>query len=216
VNRKATGRPRSRCPSAAPAGHRIAAALAALALALAVAAPGARAAEAGCPVQPSARTFLPWLDLAKYVRAPDGGLESGGAGWSLLDGAAVQPGNEPYYVGGRGDRRSLRLPAGSSATTAPMCIGLAHPTIRFFARNTGALLSTLRVSVLYRDLTGRWQSLPIVLVTAGSAWGPTLPLPVIANLLALTGDKEVAFRFTPSDGAGGWSIDDVYVDPYGK
>jgi hypothetical protein len=51
-------------------------------------------------------------------------------------------------------------------------------------------------------------------VLGGSKWTPTLPLPVIANLLPLLpGDlTPVRFRFTPVGGA--WQIDDVYVDPY--
>jgi hypothetical protein len=58
------------------------------------------------------------------VPAPDGGLEHRAGGWTLLGGVAVQDGNEPYQVGGTADRRSLALPAGAVATTAPMCIAL--------------------------------------------------------------------------------------------
>jgi hypothetical protein len=57
---------------------------------------------------------------------------------------------------------------------------------------------------------------PIGIVLGGSAWGPTLPMPVIANLLPLLpGDlTPVRFRFTPAGIGGAWQIDDVYVDPY--
>jgi hypothetical protein len=174
----------------------------------------AAAHAADCPEQDSSQVFQPWLDLAWYVPAPDGGLEDNGAGWSLSGGAAVQAGNESYDVGGADHTRSLRLPPGSSATTPPMCIGIEHPTVRFFARNTGFLLSTLKVAVVFRGLDGESTSLPVGVVLAGDDWAPTLPLPVLANLLALLGDQEVSFRFTPVGGA--WSIDDVYVDPYRK
>jgi len=180
-------------------------ALAALALAFPS---GAHAA--GCPEQPSAQTFLPWLDLAWYVPAPDGGLEGGGAGWKLSGGAAVVDGNEPYLAG----TRSLALPGGASATTASMCIGVEHPTIRLFARNTGAPDSALAVSVVFRDLLGSWQALPVGAIASGSRWSPSAVMPVVVNLLGLTGDQRAAFRFTALDDRGEWTIDDVYVDPY--
>ena len=180
-------------------------------VALAFAAPS-QAVASGCPSQPMTQTFLPWLDPAWYVPAPGGDLEGNGAEWTLQGGAAVADANEPFLAG----ERSLTLPAGSSATTAPMCVGVEHPTIRLFARNTGAPLSTLTVSVVFRDLLGFKRSLPVGAVTAGSAWAPTLPMPLAVNLLSLLGDQDVAFRFTPTRDGGEWAIDDVYVDPYKK
>jgi hypothetical protein len=51
-------------------------------------------------------------------------------------------------------------------------------------------------------------------VLGGSAWQPTLPFPVVANLLPLLPGQmtPVAFRFTARGGA--WRIDDVYIDPW--
>jgi hypothetical protein len=189
--------------------------LAGLVAAAALSMPAA-ASAAGCPPQSLERTFLPWVDPAWYQLAPDGGLEAGAAGWTLDGGAAVTAGNEPYYVGAAGDARSLALPPGAAATTASTCIGVEHPTLRFFARNTGSVQSALDVSVVFRDLLGRPQSLAIGQVRAGSEWTPTPALPVAVNLLALLGDESAAFRFAPADDRGGWSIDDVYVDPYKK
>ena len=97
--------------------------------ALAILALPGPAHAAGCPDQPLDRTFRPWLDPAWYTPAPNGGLESGAAGWTLERGAAVVPGNEPFHVGGSDDASSLALPPGGSATTAPVCIGVEHPTI---------------------------------------------------------------------------------------
>jgi hypothetical protein len=179
--------------------------------ALAILALPGPAHAAGCPAQPLDRTFRPWLDPAWYTPAPNGGLESGASGWTLERGAAVVDGNEPFRVGGSGDASSLALPPGASATTAPMCIGVEHPTLRFFARNTGDLTSVLTVSV-----AGPHGSLPVGLITARSAWAPTPVVPVVVNLLSLLGDQQVAFRFTAADGRGEWTIDDVYVDPYKK
>jgi hypothetical protein len=177
--------------------------------------PGPAHAAGGCPDQPLDRTFRPWLDLAWYAQAPNGGFESGSSGWTLERGAAVADGNEPFHVGGSGDASSLALPPGGSATTAPVCIGVEHPTIRFFARNTGHPLSVLTVSVVFRDALGLRQALPVGFVTARSEWAPTPVVPVVVNLLSLLGDQQVAFRFSAFDG-GEWTIDDVYVDPYKK
>lgn len=171
--------------------------------ALAIAAPQAVAA---CPAQPLDRTFLPWLDPAYYQPAPDSGFEAGGA-WSLGGGATVVAGNQPYLPGSW----SLDLPAGSSATTAPICVTVAHPTIRFFARNTGSPLAPLTVTVKFKTLLGVPVELPVGTVVGGADWQPTLPLLLVGNLLS----DEVRFTFTPSEGSA-WRIDDVYVDPYSK
>ena len=162
--------------------------------------------------------FLPWLDPASYAFAPNGGLESGLAGWSSSGGARVVAGNESYAVHGEGDKFSLSLPAGSSATTSPICIGTLSPTARFFARNTGAPLSTLRVDVLYTTVLGLRGSAPVDELAGSSSWQPTLPLPVLANVLGLPllngGTTAISLRFTPQGVGGSWQLDDFYVDPY--
>jgi hypothetical protein len=171
--------------------------------ALALTAPSAGAAT--CPEQPLARTFQPWLDQAWYQAAPDGGFERGGS-WSLSGGAAIVDGSQPFLAG----ERSLDLPAGASAATAPICVTVAHPTLRFFARNTGASLAPLNVSVVFRTLRGLQVELPVGVVLAGAQWAPSPVLPVLANLLS----NEVQFRFRPAGGE--WRIDDLFVDPYSK
>src|ERR671933_1134453 len=105
------------------------------ALAVAFAAPASAAADgvlAGCPSSTYEQPFAPWLDFASYVLAPNGGLESGAAGWSLDGGAAVVPENESFYVRDARDRRALSLPSGSMATTSEMCVDAWSPDLRFF------------------------------------------------------------------------------------
>jgi hypothetical protein len=164
---------------------------------------------------PSAQVFRPWLDGARYVPAPGGNAESA-AGWKLERGAKMVPGNEPWKVGNQADASSLFLPAGSSATTGVMCVGIGHPTMRFFARRTsGTLFAPLAVEVLFEGLGGTLKSLPIGVVLSGGQWQPSLPFLVVANLLPLLPGEQtpVAFRFTPV-GRANWQIDDVYVDPW--
>ena len=83
-----------------------------------------------------------------YNLVPGGYFEAGAAAWSLSGGASVVSGNEPWKVAGAGHSRSLKLTAGRGATSPAICVGLEHPTLRFFAKNNGALLSTLTVEVI--------------------------------------------------------------------
>ncbi len=192
----------------------------ALAFGAATASAGMLVATAqGCDAQTMANPFLPWLDAADYTALGGGDFEGSGDGWSLSGGAAIAGGNEPYYVGAAGDTHSLSLPAGASATSPTICVGITHPSIRFFAkRRSGGMLSlsTLRVDVLFETANGTVASLPIGLVLNGGSWQPTLPMVVIANLLPLLPDEQtpVAFRYT-AQGAN-WSIDDAWVDPYSR
>ena len=169
-----------------------------------------------CDEQTLEQPFLPWADLANYVIAPNGTFENGASGWTLSGGAAVVSGNESYNVHGDGETKSLALPAGASATSRSMCVGIEHPTLRIFTRNGGSILSTLRVEVLYEDAAGNAQSLPIGKLTGTASWQPSLVMPLVVNLLPLLPDERtaVAFRFTAEGAAGSWRIDDVYVDPY--
>jgi hypothetical protein len=188
------------------------------ALAVGAAAAHPAGASTGCSYRPMARHFLPWLDPAYYTLAPNGGLEGGSAQWSLRGGAKVVAGNERFYVRAYGDKYSLYLPSGSSARTSTTCVEVLDGTMRLFARNTGSLLSTLKVEVLFTDVFGTPRAATVGLLVGTARWQPTLPLAFFANLLhppLLTDGKvDVAFRFTPQGRLSGWRIDDVYVDPF--
>lgn len=195
-------------------------ALVALAASAATANAGVLVASApSCADQALSKTFLPWLDLADYTALSGGDFETGARGWSTTGGGAVVSGNEPWRVGGSNDSKSLSLPAGASATSPAICVGITHPTIRFFAkRNSGGLLSlaSLRVDVLFETASGDVETLTIGSATNGGSWQPTLPMVVVANLLPLLPGEmtPVAFRFT-AQGAD-FSVDDVWVDPYSR
>ena len=161
------------------------------------------------------RPFLRWLDPMQYVFAPNGGFESGSSQWKL-NGAYVVSGNEAYNVHSASDSRSLYMPNGSSATTRAMCVELTDPTLRFFARNRGGLLSLLRVDAILESPLGGTVSVPVGVVTGGSAWQPTLQMLSLANLTSVLeegGEGAVAFRFVSTGFNAAWQIDDVYVDP---
>jgi hypothetical protein len=173
-------------------------------------------AAAVCPTQPLNQIFLPWGDPAWYAPVPDSGFEVLPGGWTLRGGAEVAYGNEPFYVRAAGDTHSLSLPSGSSATSGGACVGLGHPTLRLFVRNTGSPDATLTVQVEFTDNRGLTVLTPIGALRAGPDWAPSAPLPVAANLLSPLGVRQVDFVFSPADRRGKWAIDDVYVDPYGK
>jgi len=200
-------------------------ALLALAFCVLLAVPASRADAAdgsllGCG-HTASNPFLRFLDPLPYTLAPDGGFEGGGGGWMLSGGARVVAGNEPFALSGPGTK-SLQLPAGSSATSPRMCVGLLLPVVRFVYQG-GNLLSSMKVEAVWNDASGAERSivlLPGVLGGSG-AWTPTLPLLQLGgalNALTLNGlTTEMSFRFTPKGGlfgSGTWRIDDIYVDPW--
>jgi len=165
--------------------------------------------------------FLRFLDPLPYTLAPDGGFEAGAAGWQLSGGAKVVSGNESFYLSGSGTK-SLQLPAGSSATSPPMCVGLLLPVVRFVSQG-GALLSSMKVEAVWRNASGGQSSIVLLpgVIGGSTAWAPTLPLLQLGgvlNALTLNGlTTQMSFRFTPKGGllgAGTWKIDDIYVDPW--
>jgi hypothetical protein len=185
------------------------------ALAVSILAP-AGAQAGGCPAQTVAQRFLPWADPAWYAALPGGGFEPSTPAWTLTGGAATVDGNEPFHIGSPSDARSLRLPAGATGTSPYQCIAADHPTLRLIVRNGGSAAAQLTVSAVVRDASGRSATLPIATIAtlATDTWGPSAPIPVALNVLGLVAPQSVAFRF---DAVGAeWSIDDVYVDPYGK
>jgi hypothetical protein len=172
----------------------------------------------GCGDTPG-HPFLRWLDPLPYTLAPDGGFESGGAGWSFTGGAQVVSGNSTTNLSGAGSR-SLSLPERSSATSPPMCVGLVLPIVRYVASG-GEFLGSLKTEVLYRDTAGRQRSVELLPgALPSSSWQPTLPLLQLGGLLnavTLNGlTTDVQFRLTPRGlfGGGTWRVDDVYVDPW--
>lgn len=194
------------------------AALAALS-ATATTAPANAALGIACP-SPTTQAFAPWKDYAAYAYAPNGGFESGSTGWSLAGGAKVVAGNSTFFTHGSGERYSLSLPAGSSATSPPMCISLFSSKMRFFAANAGSSSSRLKVQIIYGGGVSGLLSLltktlglsDVGYVSAGSAWQPSPAIGMLSGTLPLL-TQSVQFRFLPADRTGSWLMDDVYLDP---
>ena len=133
---------------------------------------------------------------------PGGSFESGTNGWSLT-GASVVAGNEPWKVGGSADSKSLSAPRGQAVSPA-FCVGIEHPTFRFFARRTsggwgvaerqGALEARRRHQ---RDRRRRGQR-------RDTTWHATESFN-LAQVLGIWNDDQsvqVQFVFDPEDSGG--------------
>lgn len=173
---------------------------------------GASSASAGlgiaCP-DPTTQPFRAWSDYAQYAQVPDGGFEAGASGWELAGGAKVVRGNEPFYIRSVGDRWSLSMPAGSTATSPPMCISLLSSKMRFVA---GGSKGSFKVQVLYRGMLS--STLGVFdggTVTSTGTWAPSPELSMLGGVLPLL-TQSVQFRFVATSGSA--KIDDVYLDPW--
>jgi hypothetical protein len=185
------------------------------------------AANAGLLVQsvPScdngavSQAFGQFGDSSNYFLAPSGDFEGNSSDW-VENGASVVGDQEPWTVNGPGSH-ALKIPAGRSVTSPTMCVGIEHPTMRFFAhRSGGGLLgaaSTLLVTARVETSLGLVIDLPVGTITSltnGTQWNKTPTQIVLASLLPLLPDAHtpIQFRFT-AVGTSDWVIDDVFVDP---
>jgi hypothetical protein len=171
-------------------------------------APAGAALGIACP-NPTSVPFAPWADYANYAFIPDGGFESGASGWTLSGGASVRTGNESFYVHSSSDRNSLSLPAGSSATTPTMCIGLLSTKMRFVA--AGDSNAKVKVQIIYRGLLS--SVLGILdggTIDSSGTWEPSPQMTMLGGLLPLL-TQGVQFRFVALNGSS--TLDDVYLDP---
>ena len=152
--------------------------------------------------------FAPWGDNGFYVLHPGGDMESGLPGWTLSGGAAVVDGDDALGV--RAGTKVLRLPAGATVVTSPICIDRTFTHARLLARSMAAVGARLDVDVLYTDTKGKS-------VVKGSKsysvnrveWAPTADFDINAKL---DGAAPVQFRFTAPKNSG-WLLDDFFVDP---
>ena len=170
----------------------------------------------------NSQPFQQWNDDNLYFLAPGGNFEGSLDGWDLNRSGVVAD-QEPWQVHGDSGSKALRIPAGSSVVTSTMCVGLEHPTMRFFAhRSGGGLLgsaSQLLVTARVETSLGLVVEVPVVgnvsaLSGNGTNWNKTPQHVVVASLLPLLPGEHtpIQFRFT-AVGTADWVIDDVFVDP---
>jgi hypothetical protein len=160
----------------------------------------------------TSQPFAQFGDSRYYTFGTNGGLESGGNGWSISGGKVVA-GNESYYVHSRYDFSSLQLPAGASAATPGLCQETSSSVVRFFLRSPDS--GTVRVQVVARNLLGQIVGvLDVARVSPGASWQPGPAILNLQSLLALVGVSSIQLKFLTVSGTV--QVDDVYVDPWGS
>jgi hypothetical protein len=175
---------------------------------------------AACDNEVLVQPFTAWGDLGVYTFAPNGGFEAGKTGW-ILKGASVVSGNEPFFVHGTSDAKSLSVPAGAYATSPAICVGADYPWSRLFAN--GPKGATLRVDLQFVDGSGKVGTITVGYVLGTGSWQLSDPMLSSSFLIApysklgfVAADGQrysaVAYTFTASGGT--WRIDDLYVDPF--
>jgi hypothetical protein len=172
-----------------------------------------------CTPQPTlSPVFATWSDFGLYTPVKNAGLEEGATGWMLSGGAAVISGNEPWQIGGALHAKSLDLPAGSSAITAPICIDQTYPYFRLFAKSAGTTKSSLKIDVLFFDIKGKLiNTKPYDYTATSTAWQPTGTVKInVFTPKTTVAAAPVAFRFAPASSTAHYQIDDVYVDPWAR
>jgi hypothetical protein len=190
---------------------------------------------AACNEELYEHPFATFGDNADYVAVP-GGSFADTSGWSLK--------KDRTLVASRGGDAALFLADGGEAISAPMCVSVYHPTLRFFALNSFGKQLRLEIEVLYEDLQGHVKKLKIAKLRGSDTWQPSLPLLIQANLRASASENGIAviaFKFKTKKVGGkdaelgdegyiapfaraltsdegddqlGWTIDDLYVDPF--
>jgi hypothetical protein len=161
--------------------------------------------------------FSPWGDSNSYKLVPGGDIEGTLAGWTLSGGARKVAGSEPFGATGGVGQASLYLPAGASVQTPYTCVDAAYPAFRFFGHNN-SLLSTVAVSIVYKEPLVGPVAVPVGVVALSGKWNPSIRMLTasaaqgIVNALLTGKTPQVALRFTALIGSS--QIDDVFIDPH--
>ena len=173
------------------------------------------------PATPTTKAFQAFGDTNDYSLAPDGGFESGTAGWSLSGGSGDR--RQRVLRGARApsDSKSLAINATGTAVSPAFCVGIEHPTFRFFARRTSGTWGVLNVKLRWQGRRGATNETVGRLgrATGDTAWRPHRRSIALSTVLRLwNGDQSASVQivFDPEDYGGSWAIDDVYVDPYSR
>jgi hypothetical protein len=191
----------------------IAAALAAMAVVLCGIPAAAQASS--CKPAPTTKAFAAFGDSADYSLAPDGAFEAGSGQWSLTS-SWLQSGNESYKVRAASDSKSLAIKATGKAVSPEFCVGIEHPTFRFFARRTSGTWGVLNVKVRWTDNGVTNETVVGSVSGSDMSWQPTRAFSLAPVLGIWNNDQayQVQLVFEPEDYGGNWAIDDVYVDPF--
>lgn len=182
------------------------------------------AAQAACEPIATTQAFQAFGDSSEYFLAPNGGVESGSAGWTLTN-ASVVSGNESYFLNGKGDSRSIAIAPGGRAVSAAFCVDTTRTGFRFFAQQAASPSAPdLLVSIRWVGPDGLTRVLRVDRLAGANYrswapsrfWAPQLAAQLFKRL-GFTEEDTASVRlvFQVEREAGpGWRIDDLYIDPF--
>ena len=157
----------------------------------------------------SSQVFKPWGDGSNYMLTPGGSFEVGTPSWKLGGGAKIVSGNESFFIHSKTDRKSLYMPAGSSASSPSMCFATGDWHLRFVGSGSGQV----RVAVTVNSLLGVLSILDGGTVSNNGTWKPSPKVGLLlTNVGGLLTTNAISLRFTATSGAS--QLDDVYLDPF--
>ena len=173
----------------------------------------------GCDVPPAQTYLRQFGDQRLYFPVTGGNAESA-AGWTLRGGAAVTSENEPWRVLSAQHSHSIRLIAGSSASTAPMCVPFVDD-LRMFIRRPGVSGAVVRIhletigSVDPRAADyGRVKAAFDYYVSgSGAGWALTPGL-AIPDGRGADGSQNLRITLAPLGVPAQWRVDDILMDPW--
>jgi hypothetical protein len=175
------------------------------------------AAQAACATTTTDKAFSKFSDTRDYSLLTGGSFESGTAGWAL-SASSVVSGNESYKVRASTDSRSLSVSSTGLAVSPSFCVGIEHPTFRFFARQTSGSWAQLTVKLRWKESSGRVNETTVGSLSGSSygSWTPTPSLALASTLPLWQSGQSVSAQlvFDPEDFGGSWTVDDIYIDPY--
>jgi hypothetical protein len=176
------------------------------------------AAHAACPSTTTTQPFKQFGDSASYGLMPNGGFETGTSGWALTNAAAAS-GNESYKVRSASDSKSLVVQPTGIAVSPAICVDIAQPSFRFFARQTSGSWATMVVKLRWTGSDGKTNDTVVGSLDGSNgytAWKPSPAFALSTTLPLWQSGQTLSARlvFDPENYGGAWAIDDVYVDPY--
>jgi hypothetical protein len=150
-----------------------------------------------------------------YFLAPGGDFEHGADGWQLDGGAAIGAGSSAFSPLGSG-QSSLRLPAGSTATSPAFCVDERYPHFRISVGQLGEKNAKVRVSVVYPGLAKNVRREADVDADEKHPWKLSKRLEIKPNYGRKQGGwRLVALRFevAKAEDLADARVDDILVDP---
>lgn len=169
----------------------------------------ASTATVACTTRTTAEKFFAVDgDTNLYFTAPSGTFESGAAGWSLTN-ASVVAGNEPHYVDGAGQAKSLQVASGGKAVSPLFCNQFGERSIRFFYKGSSGARVHLHIDVS-NSSTNNTSALDWEIGVPQTGWGVSTGI-MVPDLYS-QGYENLQLSFTAVGGSV--QVDDVEIDPW--